>query len=146
VEGTKLISVCVTLVVLVLPVEYPTEYDPTAPIDSNENVSVNDKVIIFKDKYEGNDILATGDKVSVGDPIVIHTTNTTDKVTHGKSSIEVGDKIIIVPTQDDDLVALKAGADSYSDCNIIHHYTHPHYEQHDPPDGTWQYASFDIKL
>lgn len=109
-----------------------TDYD-SSPFETNQDVVAGDAVIIFRDK-DGNDlILNKGEHPKVGDPIVIHPTKTGEIVTHGKSKIGVGDKVILVKGKDGDIYALEAGINSYRDCQIIRHVKHDLSVQNDPP-------------
>lgn len=123
--------------------EYPEEYAPEIDFGGG-TVEAGDKSIIFTGQDGEKYILTGGGPVGVGDPVVIHTTAEGEQVTHGASRLKVGDKVILVQTQDGDTVGLHAAP--VFDCNFIPKWVKAHYEQHDPPDGTLQYASYDIHL
>jgi len=105
-----------------------------------------DKVIIFPTKA-GTAALGPGESPEVGDLIAVHKTINGDLVTHGKSDITVGDKVIIVHTLDGDQVALHSGAPNpIKKCMTIAHGYGDESQPHSPPDDTYQYHATNIIL
>jgi hypothetical protein len=88
----------------------------------NPYVDTGDKTILFKTVNDTTEVLPAGHELGVGDKIVVHKTHYGDTVTHGRSKIAVGDRVVVVPLNDGDLAALYPKLDKDSpihNCQLI---------------------------
>lgn len=124
-----------------------TEYDPEI-FTNNPDVIAGDSGIVFKTGNSGLEYLGKGDPLREGDLIVAHHSSDGDIITHGRSRIGVGDKVILVKSKDGDIYALKAGRKNpYRDCPLIPHVTHDLSVLNDPPhEDTYLYKKYIIDL
>ncbi|BDZ68614.1 hypothetical protein GCM10025860_20620 [Methanobacterium ferruginis] len=114
---------------------------------ANDDINAGSKVLIFPIKDGKKVSLGPGAPAEVGKHICYHKTRSGELVTHGMKGLAIGDEVIVVHTRDGDLVGLRSGTPNpIRKCIPLNKFIHPHFEQHDPPDATWQYIKYDIEL
>lgn len=118
----------------------------TEIFNNNEDITIGDNCIVFNTKNGDKHVLSGGGPPAVGDKVVVLPTKEGDLVTHGNSRIGVGDRVIVVPLADGDMAALSPGINPWRDCPIQPKTTLPDGEEHDPPDDTYQHHSYVIEL
>lgn len=123
------------------------EYDDEQLFTTNPDVIPGTRGILFKTGNADWQLLGKGNKIRVGDKIVLNHTRDGDLVTHGKTQIKIGDKVILVPGRDGDVYALKQGmGNPWQECPLIPQGTHDYSQQHTPADDTFQYHAYSIHL